>query len=74
MNSISDYGSPCVREAILITIVTYVLVAYGLAAPIATSLVGGGPAVIIWGLSLPFHFAHTYSVNMVYVVGSWCQF
>lgn len=30
----------------------YGFVAYGLAAPIATSLVGGGPAVIIWGLSL----------------------
>lgn len=25
------------------------LIAYGLAAPIATSLIGGGPAVMIWG-------------------------
>lgn len=27
--------------------------AYGLAAPIATSLVGGGPAVMLWGLAAP---------------------
>lgn len=26
--------------------------AYGLAAPIATSLAGGGPAVMLWGLDL----------------------
>lgn len=29
--------------------------AYGLAAPIATSLVGGGPAVMLWGLAPPNH-------------------
>jgi len=27
--------------------------AYALAAPIATSLAGGGPVVMLWGLALP---------------------
>ena len=27
--------------------------AFGLSAPIATSLVGGGPAVMLWGLVAP---------------------
>ncbi|KAF5380325.1 hypothetical protein D9757_007967 [Collybiopsis confluens] len=39
-------------------------VPYGLAAPFATSLVGGGPAVIIWGWLLVAAFAMTLALSL----------
>ena len=43
--------------------------AFGLSAPIATSLIGGGPATMIWGFV--FHFYHSISLSSNLTGYSW---
>ena len=43
--------------------------AFGLSAPIATSLIGGGPATMIWGFV--FHFYHSISLSSNLTGCSW---
>ncbi|KAF9450506.1 amino acid transporter [Macrolepiota fuliginosa MF-IS2] len=38
--------------------------AFGLAAPIATSLIGGGPAVMVWGLAVVSVFCQTLAMSL----------
>lgn len=55
---------------ILFMTLAIMAVPYGLAAPIATSLVGGGPAVMIWGcVRIPSVFL--ISVCFFLLGGSW---
>ncbi|KAG2039413.1 amino acid transporter [Suillus americanus] len=42
----------------------HILFTYGLAAPIATSLIGGGPAVIIWGWILVSILTQTLALSL----------
>ncbi|KAG1777923.1 amino acid transporter [Suillus placidus] len=60
----SNHGSPYVWAAILINTATYPLVAFGLTSPMATSLVGGGPTVIIWGWILVSVMTQTLAFSL----------
>ncbi|KAG2145449.1 amino acid transporter [Suillus bovinus] len=58
-----SWQSVCLSSDLL-NIATYPPVAFGISSPIATSLVGGGPAVIIWGWILVSFLTQTLALSL----------